>query len=342
MPRLSISYRRSDSADITGRIFDRLVGHYGKKSVFRDIDNVPIGVDFRAHINTALQNSDILLAVVGPDWRGEDSTGRFRIEEENDLVRIEVETALKRNISVIPVLVGGAKMPSAEELPESLKPFSYRNAISVDSGQDFDHHLDRLVRKTAQILAHKRPRRRFRLIAGAVAAVLLLALAAVLYYVLRDAKQSDVPWLDAAYGELGQQEIAGPENNPRVMQYIATVSPIRGIQDDGHGVDWAPAFVAWSLYQAGIEGPQSMDPMAWKDWGRPAPEPEEGCVIVFAFTHGSHVGFYVGEEGQYVRTLGGNQDDTVKIKHYPKSAVLTYRLPPLAADAGRSTDDSTR
>jgi hypothetical protein len=69
MPRLSISYRRSDSEAITGRIFDRLIRHYGRKSVFRDVDNVPVGVDFRSHIQDVLQQSDVLLAVVGPNWR---------------------------------------------------------------------------------------------------------------------------------------------------------------------------------------------------------------------------------------------------------------------------------
>lgn len=90
MPRLSISYRRSDSEAITGRIFDRLIRHYGRKSVFRDVDNVPVGVDFRSHIQDVLQKSDVLIAVVGPDWRGSRSKGHARIDEENDQVRIEV------------------------------------------------------------------------------------------------------------------------------------------------------------------------------------------------------------------------------------------------------------
>jgi len=62
-------------------------------------------------------------------------------------------------------------------------------------------------------------------------------------------------------------------------------------------------------------------------------------VIVFTFTHGSHVGFYVGDEGEYVKTLGGNQDDTVKIKSYPKTAVVAYRLPPSTADASAGLGD---
>jgi TIR domain len=81
MARLTLSYRRSDSEALTGRIFDRLIRHYGRKSVFRDIDNVPVGVDFRTHIQDALQKSDILLAVVGAGWHGP-RKGHDRIEEE--------------------------------------------------------------------------------------------------------------------------------------------------------------------------------------------------------------------------------------------------------------------
>ena len=61
------------------------------------------------------------------------------------------------------------------------------------------------------------------------------------------------------------------------------------------------------------------------DWGRPVTVPVEGCVAVFAFAQGNHVGFYVGEEGDYVKSLGGNQDDSVKVKRYPKVAVKGYR-----------------
>jgi hypothetical protein len=123
MPRLSISYRRSDSEAITGRIFDRLIRHYGRKSVFRDVDNVPVGVDFRSHIQDVLQQSDVLLAVVGPNWRGSTPEGGARIDEDSDQVRIEVETALKKGIPVIPVLVGRGEIPSPAQLPDSLKQF---------------------------------------------------------------------------------------------------------------------------------------------------------------------------------------------------------------------------
>jgi uncharacterized protein (TIGR02594 family) len=332
MPRLSISYRRSDSEAITGRIFDRLIRHYGRKSVFRDVDNVPVGVDFRSHIQDVLQQSDVLLAVVGPNWRGSTPEGGARIDEDNDQVRIEVETALKKGIPVIPVLVGRGEIPSPAQLPDSLKQFSYRNAVRVDTGQDFDHHVDRLIRETDSILKGKGIGRSPVALAG-IAAALLVALALGSFAIWRLSQDSfaHAPWLAVANGEMGEEEIAGPENNPRILDYIATVQSTRGIQDDE--IDWASAFAEWSLNQVGIEGPQSMEPNAWLTWGRGIDTPEEGCIAVFSFQGLGHVGFFVSEEGKSVNILGGNQSDVVKVSRYAKKDVKAYRLPSPATAA---------
>ncbi|MGH6769440.1 MAG: toll/interleukin-1 receptor domain-containing protein [Xanthobacteraceae bacterium] len=144
MPRITVSYRRDDSEAITGRIFDRLIVRYGRDSVFRDIENIPPGVDFRQHIDAALKATDVLLIVIGRRWMG--SARQARIQDEADPVRIEVETALNRGIPVVPVLVGDTRMPVVSQLPATLKEFAFRNAVRVDSGQDFDHHIDRLSR----------------------------------------------------------------------------------------------------------------------------------------------------------------------------------------------------
>jgi hypothetical protein len=145
MPKITISYRRADSQDITGRIFDRLVARFGRDSVFRDIDNIRPGLDFREQIEQTLQRSDVLLAIVGPKWLGRAKSADPRIENEADLVRIEIATALKRNIPVIPVLVGGTKMPTTRHLPEEIKEFAFRHAVTIGSGRDFDHHVDGLI-----------------------------------------------------------------------------------------------------------------------------------------------------------------------------------------------------
>jgi hypothetical protein len=155
MPRIAISYRRDDSAAVTGRIFDRLVAHYDVGSVFRDIDNIPLGVDFREHINTVLARTDITLVVVGKRWSGPQPRRRRRIDDPADPVRVEVETALRNGIPVVPVLVEGAAMPNVEQLPDSLKDLVYRNGLEVDSGRDFDQHIERLIRSMEPILARR-------------------------------------------------------------------------------------------------------------------------------------------------------------------------------------------
>src|SRR6204780_1785974 len=158
MPKIAISYRRADSEAMTGRIFDRLIAHYGKDAIFRDIDDIPPGIDFRVHINQTLLKTHILLAIVGPQWLGLASDGGAdRIQEESDPVRVEVETALRRRVPLIPGLIGATKMPSSGLLPPSLKDFAFRNAVKVDTGQDFDYHMDRLIRSMDGIL-HQAPK----------------------------------------------------------------------------------------------------------------------------------------------------------------------------------------
>ncbi|MBV9553724.1 MAG: toll/interleukin-1 receptor domain-containing protein [Alphaproteobacteria bacterium] len=151
MPRITISYRRDDSGIIVGRIFDRLVARYGRDAVFRDIDNIPPGVDFRHHIDRTLETTDVVLAIVGPNWIGRHRTGA-RMQSEGDPVRVEIEAALRKNRPLVPVLVMGASMPPVADLPESVQDFAYRNAVLIDAGQDFDVHMDRLVRAVDGIL----------------------------------------------------------------------------------------------------------------------------------------------------------------------------------------------
>jgi hypothetical protein len=145
-PHLLISYRRSDSEAITGRIRDRLAAHFGENAIFMDIDSIPFGLDFREQIGLAVGRTDIVLAIIGPDWRGEGTEGAPRVLDEGDPVRFEIETALQKSIPIIPVLVQGAKMPDERDLPSSLRDFHFRNAVTVDSGRDFHPHLDRLIR----------------------------------------------------------------------------------------------------------------------------------------------------------------------------------------------------
>jgi TIR domain-containing protein len=145
MPNIAISYRRSDSSALAGRIFDRLTTRYGKHAVFMDVDNIPVGVDFRAHIDQTLRHTDILLVVIGAQWVGARDGADARIFEPADPVRVEVETALTRKTTIIPVLIDGARMPEAGRLPATFGNFAYLNAADVTTGRDFHAQMDRLI-----------------------------------------------------------------------------------------------------------------------------------------------------------------------------------------------------
>ena len=156
MPNIILSYRRDDTVAIAGRIFDRLVGHYGADQVFMDIDLIPFGLDFREHIQETLKRCDVLLAIVGENWAAPNEKGSFRINEENDWVRIEVEAALARKIPVVPVLIDNASLPAPASLPEGLRNLVFRQAAPVDSGRDFNPHMARLIKAMDQLLAPSR------------------------------------------------------------------------------------------------------------------------------------------------------------------------------------------
>jgi hypothetical protein len=142
-----ISYRREDSADITGRISDRLIQKFGRDGVFKDVDSIPLGLDFRKHLHDAVSRCDALIVVIGRDWCDAKTTdGKRRLEDPRDHLRIEVEAALQRDIPVIPVLVQGATVPPEDLLPESIRSLAYRHALSIRPDPDFNADADRLVR----------------------------------------------------------------------------------------------------------------------------------------------------------------------------------------------------
>ena len=142
-----ISYRRDDSADVTGRIHELLLQRCARDVVFKDVDSIPLGIDFRQHLENALSQCRVLIAVIGDQWieRGS-AMGKRRIDDSRDQLRIELEVALGRNIPVIPVLVRKASMPLEEELPPSLKSLAYRNGIQIRPDPDFNGDMDRLIK----------------------------------------------------------------------------------------------------------------------------------------------------------------------------------------------------
>lgn len=155
-PRVFISYRRAESADVTGRIYDRLTRHFGPAAIFKDVESIPLGIDFKEHLEKAVAKCRIFLVVIGNQWlEAGDSLGNNRLEDPRDFVRIELEAALHRNIPVIPLLVRGGSMPAEEKLPPSLRTLVYRNAISIRPDPDFHRDMDRLIEAISDYASRK-------------------------------------------------------------------------------------------------------------------------------------------------------------------------------------------
>lgn len=128
-----ISYRVQDTSGETGRLVDALKNHFEEDQIFMDIDKIEPGVDFTEVISRSLDICDVMLAIIGPNWQGKDSNGLSRIKKSNDWVRLELSTALKRNIRVVPVLVDGASLPDVSELPEDLEGLSRRQTYEISN-----------------------------------------------------------------------------------------------------------------------------------------------------------------------------------------------------------------
>jgi hypothetical protein len=134
--RVFISYRREDAAYPAGWLFDRLAGYFGRGQVFKDVDSIRPGDDFVEAITNAVAACDVLLALIGDRWATAiDEHGQRRLDDPGDFVRLEIEAALGRDIRVIPILVNGAKMPRADEVPPSLAKLLHRQALELSAGR---------------------------------------------------------------------------------------------------------------------------------------------------------------------------------------------------------------
>jgi hypothetical protein len=130
--KVFISYRREDSADYAGRIHDRLKREFGADLLLMDVDDIPLGVDFTKVLRDEVAKCNVLLALIGPNWLNvRDKEGNRRLDDPADFQRIEIATALQRDIPVIPILLDGARMPRADELPQDLEELSLRGSVFV-------------------------------------------------------------------------------------------------------------------------------------------------------------------------------------------------------------------
>ena len=143
--KIFISYRRDDSAGYAGRLYDRLVNHFGADRVFMDVAGIEPGVDFVEAIEKAVGSCSAFIVLIGRQWLAvTDAKGHRRLDDPSDFVRLEVFTALQRNIRVIPVLVQGATMPLTQDIPEALAKLARRNALEI-SDVRWDYDVGRLI-----------------------------------------------------------------------------------------------------------------------------------------------------------------------------------------------------
>lgn len=145
MARIFLSYRRSDTEHLAGRIADHLQADPEIDELFFDIDGIHPGEDFELKIEKALSDSDVCLVLMGNDWRGvrpENQTAR--LFDDRDFVRLEVSMALKTRTRVLPVLANDAVMPGAEELPADLAGLTKINAVTIEH-KSFDRDVENIV-----------------------------------------------------------------------------------------------------------------------------------------------------------------------------------------------------
>jgi hypothetical protein len=158
MSGIYLSYRRMEAAAYAGRLYDHLIRHFGQGSVFRDIDAISSGEDFRKAIESYLNACDVAIVVIGNTWATCTKDGQRRLDDPNDWVRIETAAELRRNILVVPVLVDGARLPDPASVPEELRPLCQRHACELsDLRWSFD--VGKLVKDLEKVV---RARKRFK------------------------------------------------------------------------------------------------------------------------------------------------------------------------------------
>jgi F5/8 type C domain/TIR domain len=232
-----ISYRRGDASGHAGRIYDRLNLSFPGR-VFRDVASISIGGDFLKIIEEHIGTCKVFIELIGDEWATmKDHAGRRRLDQPNDFVRIEVATALRRGIPVIPILVDGAQMPDPSTLPEDLAALTRYNALEMTES-DFDHDVERLVETLEAILGATRnprsfskeryveePRRGHRslIIAGAFVAGLLVvgAIGLILSLTVWGNKSNQ----NATTGNVNGTPVKGPASPEPTVRGTATETP---------------------------------------------------------------------------------------------------------------------
>ena len=143
--KVFVSYRRADTAQVAGRVFDRLVAAYGRDCVFKDVDSIALGTDFRSAIEESLSRCDAMVVLIGKHWLDAAGERGRRLDDPTDFVRLELEGALARQFRMIPLLAEGAEMPTEAQLPASLKGLAFRTGTVLRPDPDFHRDMERVI-----------------------------------------------------------------------------------------------------------------------------------------------------------------------------------------------------
>lgn len=147
--KVFVSYRRADSSDIAGRIYDHLAWEFGAYSAFLDIESIPAGNAWEPILIEHASTCTMMLAIIGTDWlTSVDENGEQRLFQDSDFVRLELSIALSRqNVPVVPVLIQGATLPKPEQLPENIQSLAGRQTVELRSGVHFRKDIEGLIQK---------------------------------------------------------------------------------------------------------------------------------------------------------------------------------------------------
>lgn len=143
-----ISYRRDDSRLWALLLYAVVAERIGSDRVFLDSVNIPFGDDYEQYVRRELPGYGLALVLMGPDWRGERADGRPRIEDANDLYRIEIELALAHDLTILPVVLEGLTPPHATDMPASIATVRKLNMYELSAAKFEQEHprlLDAIV-----------------------------------------------------------------------------------------------------------------------------------------------------------------------------------------------------
>jgi hypothetical protein len=212
MTGIFINYRRDDVRGVAGRLYDHLTTTFSKDDVFMDVDAMEPGIDFVRQLDSKVSQCHVLLAMIGPNWlEARDRDGKPRLDDDKDFVRVELASALKREIHVIPVLIDGAQMPPQEKLPDDLRPLTRHHALELRHTR-FSADAETIVHALQKISPKRMP---WKLIAAGVGGVAVLGVAALFLNAMLRSGPATPEKLIAPQAQMApQQAVAAAQTSP--------------------------------------------------------------------------------------------------------------------------------